>query len=341
MLVTASAPGKLFLLGEYAVLHGAPALLSAVDVRVRLRLTSRASWWVSAPQLGLERYPLAPDGSIPAGADGGTRAALAMFDAARAASAAVFDLPPMGVEIDSGAFYGESGKLGLGASAAVSAALCGGFAVAAGARREARAQLSERAILAHRAAQDGAGSGADVAACVYGGTIAYRSGEPPRRLRWPSGLQLLAVATGAGADTRQLLKQVADLEARDPAGHRQLIARLAGLAEAGAAALADFEPRRLLPVFNDYFDALDALGAAAGAAIVTPTHHRLRRLAAEAGGAFKPTGAGGPDAAIVAFDSRRALAACAAAFAEAGYPPLDLRFAAGPTHVTRSARLRR
>ena len=35
--VTASAPGKLFLAGEYAVLAGAPALVAAVDRRAHVR----------------------------------------------------------------------------------------------------------------------------------------------------------------------------------------------------------------------------------------------------------------------------------------------------------------
>ena len=35
--VTASAPGKLFLAGEYVVLRGAPAVVAAIDRRVSLR----------------------------------------------------------------------------------------------------------------------------------------------------------------------------------------------------------------------------------------------------------------------------------------------------------------
>ena len=40
-MIEASAPGKLVLSGEYAVLSGGPALVAAVDRRVTCTLSSR------------------------------------------------------------------------------------------------------------------------------------------------------------------------------------------------------------------------------------------------------------------------------------------------------------
>jgi mevalonate kinase len=42
MKVTASAPGKLMLYGEHAVVYGSPCIVTAVDQRVRV--DSRAKW---------------------------------------------------------------------------------------------------------------------------------------------------------------------------------------------------------------------------------------------------------------------------------------------------------
>ena len=40
-MIEARAPGKLVIVGEYAVLHGAPGIAVAVDVPARARLQSR------------------------------------------------------------------------------------------------------------------------------------------------------------------------------------------------------------------------------------------------------------------------------------------------------------
>src|SRR3954465_8219320 len=94
----ASAPGKLILTGEYAVLDGAPALVIAVNRRV---LAARRR---------------APRGSSPflvAVADEIARRHGADHPATRAA---------MEITVDSSAFYLGDQKLGLGSSAAVTVA---------------------------------------------------------------------------------------------------------------------------------------------------------------------------------------------------------------------------
>ena len=53
MRVKVSAPGKMVLLGEYAVLVGAPAAVTAVNRRARVELAPSASnhWRLIAPGL--------------------------------------------------------------------------------------------------------------------------------------------------------------------------------------------------------------------------------------------------------------------------------------------------
>jgi len=302
--IRTSAPGKLFLLGEYAVLSGAPALLTAVDRRVAVSVedSTSGSWQVSAPNLGIENLALGPDGELPSGLDPRVRSSLRVVDAVREAVLAVASPRPrpLAISIGSSAFSLDGHKLGLGSSAAVAAALTAALGAALGIDRD-QETLFRLADAAHRNAQGGVGSGGDVAASVYGGLIGYSQGAVPVPLRWPAELEIMAVVTGEGSPTTRLVAGVAEYAAENPAGHRADIERLSALAERAAAALAD--PDEFLSLANSYFSALSQLDAHAHVGIVSERHRELHDMATRVGGAFKTSGAGGGDVGL-AFSHR-------------------------------------
>jgi len=331
--ISTSAPGKLFLLGEYAVLDGAPALLAAVDRRAEVTIgdSESGSWQVSAPNLGIGSLALGDDGGLPTGLDAAQRLKLRVFDAVREAVLARAPrlARPLSITIDSGALSRGGHKLGLGSSAAVAVALTAALAAALDLDldREALFRLAEEA---HRRAQDGVGSGGDVAASVYGGLIRYSRGAVPVPLRWPEELSVLAVVTGEGALTTRLVGRVADYAEQDPARYRADIARLAGLAERAEAALRD--PDAFLRLAGDYFTALTVLDAHARAGIVSERHHELHAVAEREGGVFKTSGAGGGDVGLAFSHSGEPAERLAAALAGAGAAVVPLGFFAAGVH---------
>lgn len=329
MSVHVSAPGKLFLLGEYAVLDGAPALLTAVDRRVHIHIDYAAGshWHLSAPDIGIDRLTLAHDGSLPTDLDAATRERLCVYAAVRASVARQQALPhyPLAIHIDSSAFHANGHKLGLGSSAAVAAALTAALTHVAGGRCE-RDALCRQAITAHRHAQNGTGSGADVATSIYGDVISYRADTVQATRHWPSELAGMAVETGDGASTTELVARVRALAERDPGRYQQHMTRLARLATDAQAALAD--ATRFMHLAHTYFAELQALDAHARAGIVLPRHRDLAALAAHHGGVFKTSGAGGGDLGLV-FAPRGAPAErLVHALTAAGSPPTALAFGA-------------
>src|ERR1700752_1771674 len=52
--VEVHAPGKLFVIGEYAVLQGGRALVAAVNAGICCRAEPASSWRLSAPDLGVD-----------------------------------------------------------------------------------------------------------------------------------------------------------------------------------------------------------------------------------------------------------------------------------------------
>jgi mevalonate kinase len=314
--VTATAPGKLFLVGEYAVLAGAPALLLAVDRRATVTVAESSAWRLTAPELGIDALALGEDGALPTGLDAVARRSLVLFDAVRREVAAHTGGPgtPLDITIDTGPFLQDGHKLGLGSSAAVAVALTAALARVRGVELD-RDTLFSLADPAHRDAQGGSGSGGDVAASTYGGRILYSRGSSPEPVGWPDDLGLFAVVTGTGSSTVDLVARVAEYGRRDPKGHRRDVDALAGLAATTPKALTGADA--FLALADDYFRALDALDLHSGAGIVTERHRELRALAAASGAVFKTTGAGGGDLGLV-FAKLEATDELQSAFADAG-----------------------
>lgn len=257
-----SAPGKLFLLGEYGVLEGGRALVCAVDRRATARL---------------DRAAAAPSPVIEA----------VLAELARRGRAS----PEGAITVDTGAFRDAAGaKLGLGSSA-VAAVLA-----AAVARDEGDEETLEVAIAAHRAAAGGEGSAVDVAACFFGGVIAAKrqpSPVTPLPSRLP-GLHLAVLSTGVPAATPELIARARAVDRwRD---HAALFSRLS---DEGIDAWARQDASRFLSVVARFGRAMEVLGREAGVTIVDARVAEVMRLAGEQGAAAKPSGAGGGDVVVL------------------------------------------
>lgn len=270
-----TAPGKLLLAGEYAVLRGGVAVVAAMNRRARACLaepTSAASPFLAAVAARIaERWgPTHP--------------------AAHAAAQVV---------VDTAAFSQDGQKLGLGSSAAATVAATAA-ALAGGGLELTRAQVLELALAAHGDAQGqrgSRGSGADIAASTYGGLLQFRLGEQGPLLSplpIPSSVQWLPFFTGHSADT---VTMVARVEAAGAAVQPPLEA-LARAGQGVAAALASGNGPAILEAITAAGHALAELGRAAGYDLETAAVRAVRTALAPLGAAVKTTGAGGGDLAI-------------------------------------------
>jgi len=199
------APGKAILCGEYAVLHGAPAISVAVDRCARAVAGKRG-----------ERTPFVEAALRRAGE-------LLQRHKMRAA--------PADVAVDTSALYEGGRKLGLGSSAAVTAAVIGAAWHAGGGSLDDRRALFEAADEAHAEAQGTRGSGVDVATAIYGGAIRFqrKSGAVDiTAVDLPEGVGLTFIFAGRSASTPELIARVKTLAEADPQRHADAIARRHG-----------------------------------------------------------------------------------------------------------------
>jgi phosphomevalonate kinase len=314
-VITVTAPGKLFLTGEWAVLRGAPALVAAVDRVVRLEAAVEAG----AGPLAIESL-----------AEGRTwRGDVGATDAPQGDAGAVLAaFRHLGwvhgrIVVDSRPFLIGERKLGLGRSAATIAAAVLAHRALAGAHVDPDRLLPD-ALAANARFQGGQGSGADVAAALYGGVVAAERRDDRlaiARHALPDGLEIVAGWTGESAPTMPLVTAFAAMPSPP------VLADLTATAREAVAAVAAGDATRLCAAVDRSGDLLARFGDETDLPIVTPALARLVTVARNAGAVAKPSGAGGGDCGIALAPTPRIAAAVRAAWRDAGILPVDVTVA--------------
>lgn len=314
---SASAPGKLVLLGEYAVLDGAPALVQACPPRceavigplqsARCELTSRMQ--------ATEVHEF----------DRGAATGSALADAVLAEWGSRLPWPVWGASIDSSGFFRGNEKLGLGSSAAALVAFAGAcHAAGSGAGTPDLQAL----IRCHRQFQGGSGSGIDVAAALAGGTV--RFALPPDGLarsdsvRLPEGVGFACVFAGGSASTPGLVGKYRQWAASGTVRTAALRQRMFDVANRGCVAAHERNGAALVAAIDEYGRCLAQLGHEIGADLVTGAHARIGRLAGKFGLAYKVSGAGGGDVGIACGLDSAALGAFSAQAIRDGWQTIPL-----------------
>ncbi|MBP8591485.1 mevalonate kinase [Candidatus Shapirobacteria bacterium] len=209
--VEVSAPGKLMLFGEHAVVYNRPCLVTAVDQRmmVAMEISARQVIEIEAPGVGIRNYrrkvkDLGKGTNIPKGVRFLERAIKNFFDQYQVES---------GLKIKTKSEF--SSQFGFGSSSAVTAATLEGLSILLG------INLSKKELfnLAYKTVLDlqGVGSGFDLAAAIWGGTVYFvTGGKRIIPLKKMGKLPLVIGYSGVKAETPTLVRQVESLYLRYP-----------------------------------------------------------------------------------------------------------------------------
>ena len=338
MSVRATAPGKLVLLGEYAVLEGAPAVVMAADRRAEVIVApaSGPRCRVRATNLGAEaEFTVLGDGRLDWAQGDAVQAdrfgvlASVVRELVQAGVASAADLGAFETRITTSQFYqrganGTGDKLGLGSSAALTVALAAALSAHASGELNGGSPGLDIALRAHRGFQRGSGSGLDVAASLHGGVVSYRlrsGGRSPeiRNLSLPAGIEMLCVSAGKGASTREYLERIALWRRRAPEVAAAALEELSELAQAGLDAVESADTSRFLFVVSAFAAALQSFREAADVDIMSAEHRAIEGVVRAGGGVYKPSGAGGGDIGLAFSDDAGRLERLAEDLARAGF----------------------
>lgn len=232
--ITVSAPGKLMLFGDHAVVYGNPCLVTAVDQRMYATVTllDEPVFQLEAPEAGVSDYcksmDALGDGNIPQGArfvEGAIRNMLATCKE---------QLPAhVGVKVATRSEF--SSKFGFGSSSASTVCVIKALS------ELCNLQLSNKQLfdIAYKTVLDiqGAGSGFDTAAAIYGGTIYFVAGGRVIEPIAINSLPLIVGYCGIKGDTATLISQVAAKRNENMKMFEELFHISTGLVERAKGAL--------------------------------------------------------------------------------------------------------
>lgn len=260
-----SAPGKVYLFGEHAVVYGEPAIPCAIDRRARVRVRRREDdrTRITAPDLGLQGLTVEYGDGLesdvelepPATAIGQL---FGYVDMALDVARSIAEVPTHGfdVRIESDLPLGG----GLGSSAAVTVATIDA------ATRALDVPLSPPEVADHGynteyTVQDGNASRADTFCSAIGGAVRVE-GDDCRSVA-SAPLSFAVGFDGGAGDTAALVAGVRDLkETYDFAA--ATVSAIGGLVRAGQMALAEGDRAELGRLMNVNHGLLHALGVSAG-----------------------------------------------------------------------------
>ncbi len=275
-MTTASAPGKVILFGEHAVVFGVPALGSAIDLRVSVAvvdLPGRTE--VEVGNLELEGFSVDL-------VTGQVRSAAAI-SAVRYVSAVLrkFDAKDVHVKIESEI----PPAAGLGSSAAIVVATLASLNghLSLGLSRD------EIAVQAHRiekAVQQGLGSPMDTALATYGGYLQVSDGAMPVDL---PPLEMVVGYTERSHDTRSEVEKVQRLRRLYPDIVEPIFSAIGAISARAVPMIREGRLEELGTLMNVNQGLLESVG------VCTRELSELVYAARGAGGALgaKLTGAGG------------------------------------------------
>jgi mevalonate kinase len=259
-MITSSAPGKIYLFGEHAVVYGEPAVPCAIERRARVTVERRESGVrVHAGDLTLDGFTVEYNGDTSGRPDVDVPDALIeagigyVSEAIEQARDAVGD-PSAGLDVtvDSEIPLGA----GVGSSAAVVVAAIDAAARETGVEL-AREELAERAYRVEHTVQDGQASRADTFCSTMGGAVRVE-GDNCETLPAPD-LPFVVGYDGGAGDTGALVAGVRELrETYDFAA--DTVAAIGDVVRRGEQALAAGDRTEVGQLMNFNHGLLEALG---------------------------------------------------------------------------------
>ena len=286
---SASAPGKMILFGEHAVVYGQPAIAVPIDqVRADVRITTD-------PQgIPGEMRILAPDIDLACNLEDlpPTHPLAAAVNGVLASQQKnIADLPACTLKITSTIPVAS----GLGSGAAVSVAIIRAMGELLG-RPLTNKQVSDLAYEVEKI-HHGTPSGIDNTVVTYAQPVYFQRGEPIETFTIAEPFTIVIADTGITSPTKEAVGDVRAAWQADPEGYEHLFATAGDIARRARQAIENGTPEQLGPLMNANHSLLQKMG------VSSPELDRLVEAGRQAGALGAKLSGGGRGGNMIALVS--------------------------------------
>ncbi len=352
-MIHISAPGKLMVSGEWAVLEGSKCVVAAVNRRVHSIVdVCDNDISITLDDFCIKNAGFSWDGKniVPkqqADAEKLKFTKVSIEVSLRFLQEKGFDFKPFAIRT-----YGEETmvngkKVGFGSSAAAVVAIIASILNFYG-HSPGKEEIYKLATIAHYFAQGKVGSAFDVAASTYGGIIVYRRFDAAwltkkiegrekiadivkekwlgffvEHMKIPENLFMAIAWTGESASTSAAIRQMDSFKKSSPGRYKELYDSIGNVVKTLIDALKSEDEEKVIVSIKNNRELLSQLTKESGVNIETPELKLLSDIAEKYGAAGKLSGAGGGDCGFAVSFGKEAIEKVKEAWQKAGLYVID------------------
>ncbi len=315
--IQVSIPGKIVISGEYAVLDGAPAIVSTLKQKVNITIQKsdkKHNIYTTSVLQGVFPFTMDDDANVLwLEADPGVFGLLLQH--------AFKILKPklkekLRIAVDSSEFFrttndGVAIKLGIGSSAAVSVGITQALSQYQAIRSSPENLLSQANSI-HQGLQGKQGSGIDVACCFADQGVIECTKDSVKNhtwsiLNWPNGLHLKALTTSQYGSTNRLVANYQRASNLYPKEFNSALDQFLDITQSLSNAWKSEDVDLIIDLLRAYDVQIKKLDKIGGIGIYTQVHADIQNIASTHNVFYKPSGAGGGDIGLAFSSSLDAL----------------------------------
>lgn len=315
--IQVSIPGKIVISGEYAVLDGAPAIVSTLKQKVNITIQKsdkNHNIYTTSVLQGVFPFTMDDDANVLwLEADPGVFGLLLQH--------AFKILKPklkenLWIAVDSSEFFrttkdGTAIKLGIGSSAAVSVGITQALSQYQAIRSSPENLLSQANSI-HQGLQGKQGSGIDVTCCFADQGVIECTKDSVKNhtwsiLNWPNGLHLKTLITSQYGSTNRLVANYQRASNLYPKEFKSALDQFLDITQSLSNAWKSEDVDLIIDLLRAYDVHIKKLDKIGGIGIYTQVHADIQNIASTHNVFYKPSGAGGGDIGLAFSSSLDAL----------------------------------